>query len=65
MILLCFQIITRVKGIYSTNKKLIFEKIRVKDVYDIFASRIIISGTQLDCYKILGSIQGSFEHFIQ
>lgn len=51
---------TRVKGIYSTNKKLIFEKIRVKDVYDIFASRIIISGTQLDCYKILGMAHLNF-----
>ncbi|MGL5640080.1 MAG: RelA/SpoT family protein [Mycoplasmoidaceae bacterium] len=45
---------TRTKGVYSTNKKLNVEKIRVKDVYDIFASRIIINGTQLDCYKILG-----------
>ena len=49
-----------VKGIYSTNKKLIFEKIRVKDVYDIFASRIIISGTHLDCYKIRGMAHLNF-----
>ncbi len=51
---------TRIKGVYSTNKKMQSENINIKDIYDIFASRIIIKGNELDCYKILGIIHLNF-----
>ncbi|MGL4647386.1 MAG: RelA/SpoT family protein [Mycoplasmoidaceae bacterium] len=47
---------TRIKGVYSTNKKMQSENIAVKDIYDIYASRIIVKGNELDCYKILGIV---------
>lgn len=54
-----FQIYERIKGIYSTYKK-IEKGIQVKDVHDIFAIRIVGDYTALKCYEILGLIHLNF-----
>ncbi|MDE7112234.1 MAG: HD domain-containing protein, partial [Malacoplasma sp.] len=54
-----FKLIERIKGIYSTYKKL--EKgLDIKNIHDIFALRIIIDGDEIKCYEILGLIHINF-----
>ena len=54
-----FEIIERIKGIYSTYKKL--EKgIDINNIHDIFAVRIITDGDEIKCYEILGLIHINF-----
>lgn len=54
-----FKIIERIKGIYSTYKK-IEKGIRLKDIHDIFAIRIVGDYSELKCYEILGLIHINF-----
>lgn len=54
-----FKLIERIKGIYSTYKKL--EKgLDIKNIHDIFALRIIIDGDEIKCYEVLGLIHINF-----
>lgn len=54
-----FKIQDRIKGIYSTYKK-IEKGILIKDIHDIFAIRVVGDYNELDCYKILGLIHINF-----
>ncbi|MDE7075590.1 MAG: RelA/SpoT family protein, partial [Malacoplasma sp.] len=54
-----FKLIERIKGIYSTYKKL--EKgLDIKNIHDIFALRIIIDSDEIKCYEVLGLIHINF-----
>src|ERR1700744_215109 len=44
---------SRIKGLYSIQKKLIDQKIPVDQVYDLLAIRVITDSVQ-DCYALLG-----------
>lgn len=54
-----FKIQERIKGIYSTYKK-IEKGILLKDIHDIFAIRIVGDYNELKCYEILGLIHINF-----
>ncbi len=53
-----FQLKTRIKGIYSTYRKL-QHGIELKDIHDIFATRIIVNNP-IQCYHVLGLIHLNF-----
>lgn len=54
-----FEIFERVKGIYSTYKK-IEKGIHLSNIHDIFAIRIVGDYSELKCYEILGLIHINF-----
>lgn len=54
-----FEVVERIKGIYSTYKK-IEKGIDIKNIHDLFALRIITNGDEIECYKILGMVHINF-----
>ncbi len=51
-------IATRIKGVYSTYRKIILKKRRFEDLTDRLALRIIVK-TEADCYRALGIVHGN------
>lgn len=49
----------RIKGNYSTYKKLLRKKWKINEVYDLVALRVIVNSRD-DCYKILGTIHAKW-----
>ncbi|BAC44318.1 ppGpp 3'-pyrophosphohydrolase [Malacoplasma penetrans HF-2] len=54
-----FTVVERIKGIYSTYKK-IEKGIDIKNIHDLFALRIITNREDIECYRILGLIHINF-----
>lgn len=54
-----FTVVERIKGIYSTYKK-IEKGIDIKNIHDLFALRIITNREDIECYRILGFIHINF-----
>ena len=46
---------SRIKRLYSINRKLVRQKITVDQVYDLYAMRVITQSVQ-DCYAVLGIV---------
>ena len=57
----------RSKHLWSIHLKMEKQGIGIDSIYDLLAIRIVIQGTELDCYKVMGLIHGSwnpiFERF--
>ncbi|MEG3613494.1 RelA/SpoT family protein [Mycoplasmoides genitalium] len=54
-----YQLESRIKGIYSTYKKLTVHEQNISKIHDLFAIRLITK-SELDCYHILGLIHLNF-----
>lgn len=52
-----YEIKSRVKNIYSINKKMEKKNLELSQIYDFMALRIIVPSIE-DCYRVLGLIHG-------
>ncbi len=50
----------RLKGAYSTWKKLSTQRIPLEQVYDLLAVRVVVKGNEIECYRALGLIHGIY-----
>ncbi len=55
-----FEIVSRIKSVYSIYKKIYLKQKNFDQIYDVLALRII-TANELNCYEILGLIHATFK----
>lgn len=56
-----FEITGRVKHIYSIYNKMRRKQVKIENIYDISALRVLVP-TVPDCYAVLSTLQNEFQH---